>query len=301
MSGTSKTITIRKTMLTKQMYGYLFILPALFFLIAFTYYPVIATFWQSLFAGHGSSPAKFVGLENYQSLMQDPVFIQSMKNTLFYALITIPLSCGLALLMALAVNRPCKGRGLLRSAFFLPSLLPMIAIANLWLFFYSPQTGVLNHWLNSLGFSSINWLGDPNVSLYSLMTVTIWREAGFFMIFYLAGLQQQDTKLYEAARIEGASTWHFFWKVQWPLLMPTTIFILINATLNAFRLADVVIAMTNGGPDNSTSLILFYIYQTAFSYWDTSSASAMTIVLLIVLATLAWLKFYFLDRKTWYQ
>lgn len=301
MSGASKAITTQRTMLTKQVYGYLLLLPALVFLIAFTHYPVIATFWQSLFISHGGAPATFAGVQNYQSIMQDPVFIQSMKNTLLYALITIPMSCGLALLMALAVNRPRKGRGLLRSAFFLPSLLPMIAIANLWLFFYSPQIGVLNHWLNALGFSSINWLGNPDVSLYSLMTVTIWREAGFFMIFYLAGLQQQDPKLYEAARIEGASTWHFFWKVQWPLLMPTTIFILINSTLNAFRLADVIIAMTNGGPDNSTSLILFYIYQTAFSYWDTASASAMTIVLLAMLATLAWLKFYFLDKKTWYQ
>lgn len=285
-----------------QLYGYLLLLPALVFLLAFTHYPALATLRDSLYQpAHGTTPSAFVGGENYRNIFSDDVFRQSLINNLKYALITIPLALVLALLMALAVNRQMKGKALARMVFFMPSLLPMVAVANLWLFFYSPQVGLLNRVLDWFGLPGHNWLGEPDTALYCLMAVTVWREAGFFMIFYLAGLQQIDPKLGEAARVEGAGKAFFFRRVQWPLLMPTTLFILINATMNAFRIVDQVIAMTNGGPDNSTSLLLFYIYQTAFSFWDLPSAAAMTMILLLILGTVALLKFRFLDKRTWYQ
>jgi sn-glycerol 3-phosphate transport system permease protein len=133
------------------------------------------------------------------------------------------------------------------------------------------------------------------------MVVSVWREAGFFMIFYLAALQQIDPRLGEAAAIEGASRRYFFRRVQWPLLMPTTLFVLINASMNAFRIVDQVIAMTNGGPNNSSSLLLFYIYRTAFSFWNMPAAAAMTVVLLVILAAIALLKFNLLDKRAHYQ
>ncbi|MFT4274087.1 MAG: sugar ABC transporter permease [Pantoea sp.] len=285
-----------------QLYGYLLMLPALGFLLLFTHYPALATLWESVFsAARNGHPAHFVGLDNYLALLDDEVFIQSLWNNLLYAAITIPLAVLLSLMMALAVNRHLRGNALVRAAFFIPSLLPMIAIANLWLFFYTPQLGLLNKLLALFSIPAINWLGEPGSALYCLMAVSVWREAGFFMIFYLAALQQIDPRLSEAAEIEGASRSYFFRRVQWPLLMPTTLFVLINASMNAFRIVDQVIAMTNGGPDNSSSLLLFYIYRTAFSYWDMPAAAAMTVVLLVILATIALIKFNLLDKRAHYQ
>lgn len=292
----------RPRLWTMQLYGYLLILPALSFLLLFTHYPAVATVWESLFsAARNGHPAHFVGLDNYLALLDDDIFIQSLWNNLLYALITIPLAVTLALLMALAVNRQMRASSLVRTAFFIPSLLPMIAIANLWLFFYTPQLGLLNKLLALFSLPAVNWLGEPQSALYCLMAVSVWREAGFFMIFYLAALQQIDPRLSEAAAIEGASRRYFFRRVQWPLLMPTTLFVLINASMNAFRIVDQVIAMTNGGPNNSSSLLLFYIYRTAFSFWDMPAAAAMTVVLLVILAAIALLKFNLLDKRAHYQ
>ncbi|AKM49023.1 Sugar ABC transporter permease [Edwardsiella anguillarum] len=288
----------RRAGVQRQVYGYLLLLPALAPLALFTHYPALAALRDSLLS---SDPGGGITLEHYRALWQDDTFVLSLYNNLRYALLTIPLAVGLALAMALAVNRRARGSALIRTAFFLPSLLPMVAIANLWLFFYTPQLGLLNRALALLGCAPVNWLGDPDSALYCLMAVSVWREAGFFMIFYLAALQQIDPRLSEAAAIEGASRLTFFRRVQWPLLMPTTLFVLINASMNAFRLADQVIAMTNGGPDNSTSLLLFYIYRTAFSYWDLPYAAAMTVVLLAILAALTLMKFTLLDRRAWYQ
>ncbi|MHC2595223.1 carbohydrate ABC transporter permease [Pantoea endophytica] len=292
----------RPRLWSMQLYGYLLILPALSFLLLFTHYPAVATVWESLFsAARNGRPAHFVGLDNYLALLDDDIFIQSLWNNLLYALITIPLAVTLALLMALAVNRHMRANALVRTAFFIPSLLPMIAIANLWLFFYTPQLGLLNKLLALFSLPAMNWLGEPGSALYCLMAVSVWREAGFFMIFYLAALQQIDPRLSEAAQIEGASRRYFFRRVQWPLLMPTTLFVLINASMNAFRIVDQVIAMTNGGPNNSSSLLLFYIYRTAFSFWDMPAAAAMTVVLLVILAAIALLKFNLLDKRAHYQ
>ncbi|MBY4837075.1 sugar ABC transporter permease [Pantoea sp. DY-15] len=303
---TSTILTVapvrRPRLWSMQLYGYLLILPALSFLLLFTHYPAVATVWESLFsAARNGRPAHFVGLDNYLALLDDDIFLQSLWNNLLYALITIPLAVTLALLMALAVNRHMRANALVRTAFFIPSLLPMIAIANLWLFFYTPQLGLLNKLLALFSLPAMNWLGEPGSALYCLMAVSVWREAGFFMIFYLAALQQIDPRLSEAAQIEGASRRYFFRRVQWPLLMPTTLFVLINASMNAFRIVDQVIAMTNGGPNNSSSLLLFYIYRTAFSFWDMPAAAAMTVVLLVILAAIALLKFNLLDKRAHYQ
>ncbi|MBY4951190.1 carbohydrate ABC transporter permease [Pantoea sp. DY-17] len=304
MTSTMLTVApVRRPRLwSMQLYGYLLILPALSFLLLFTHYPAVATVWESLFsAARNGRPAHFVGLDNYLALLDDDIFIQSLWNNLLYALITIPLAVMLALLMALAVNSHMRANALVRTAFFIPSLLPMIAIANLWLFFYTPQLGLLNKLLALFSLPAMNWLGEPGSALYCLMAVSVWREAGFFMIFYLAALQQIDPRLSEAAQIEGASRRYFFRRVQWPLLMPTTLFVLINASMNAFRIVDQVIAMTNGGPNNSSSLLLFYIYRTAFSFWDMPAAAAMTVVLLVILAAIALLKFNLLDKRAHYQ
>jgi len=203
--------------------------------------------------------------------------------------------------MALWVNRKLSGQGFLRLAYFTPTVLPMVAVANIWLFFYTPEYGLIAQVGDWFGLPRINWLGSPDTALPALMLVTIWKESGFFMIFYLAALQGISPSLREAAMLEGASRWQYFWRVLLPLLMPTTLFVLINALINAFRLVDHVVVMTRGGPDNASSLLLFYIYQVGFAFWDTAYAATLTVVLLVVLAVTAFVKFRWLDRKTHYQ
>ncbi len=285
-----------------RVYAYLLLLPAAALLALFTHYPAVATLWHSFFSTpRGSRPVRFVGLENYRAMIEDPTFWQVLSNNTWYALGTIPLSIVLAIAMAAWVNGRTAGRGALRLAFFTPTVLPMIAVANIWLFFYTPEYGLLEQVLELFGFNGHNWLGSKSTALGCLMVVTIWKEAGFFMIFYLAALQSMSPHLAEAAAIEGASRWYFFRRVTFPLLAPTTLFVLVNAVINAFRLVDHIVVMTRGGPDNATSLLLFYIYEIGFRFWDSAYAAALTVVLLLVLGLVAWGQFGFLERRVHYQ
>ena len=285
-----------------HIHGWLLVLPAAVLLGTFTHYPTIATFVHSLYSTpKGGRPAHFVGLDNYQAMLQDPVFWRSIENNAVYALGTIPISIALALLMALWVNGKIGGKGLLRLSYFTPTILPMIAVANIWLFFYTPGYGLLDQTRHLFGLAAHNWLGDQATALGCLMAVTIWKEAGFYMIFYLAALQQIPPVLGEAAAIEGAGRFYFFRHVTFPLLMPTTLFILVNAVINAFRMVDHVVVMTRGGPDNATELLLFYIYEIAFKYLDTGYGAALTMVLLGILAAVALGQFLYFDRRVHYR
>lgn len=278
------------------------LLPALVLLVAFTHWPAASTLIDSFFSTpRGARPGVWVGLENYQSMTADPVFWKAVRNNLWFAGATIPCSIGLALVMALWVNERIPGRAFLRMAYFTPTVLPMIAVANIWLFFYTPQYGLLEQITGALGLPSHNWLGSPSTALSAVTVVAIWKESGFFMIFYLAALQTLNPSLREAAAIEGASRWYFFRRVQWPLLMPTTLFVLVNAFINAFRMVDHLFVLTRGGPDNASTLLLYHLYEVGFSFWDTAYASAITVVLVVVLAGIALFQFFVLDKRVHYK
>ena len=282
--------------------GWALFLPAATFLAAFTYYPALATLYESFFSNaKAGRPARFIGSDNYSAMVQDPIFWQALKNNAWFALGTIPASIALAVCMALLVNRALPGRALVRMSYFAPTILAMVAVANIWLFIFAPQIGLLNQVLSAIGGTPHNWLGQPDTALAGVTIVAIWKEAGFFMIFYLAALQNMPANLAEAAAIEGASRWYYFWKVTFPLLMPTTLFVLVNAIVNAFRMVDHIIVMTKGGPDNASMLLLYYVYETGFKYWDTSYAAAMSMVLLVILGTVAVGQFVILDRRTHYR
>jgi sn-glycerol 3-phosphate transport system permease protein len=282
--------------------GWLLLLPAAALLVAFTHYPVAATIYTSLFSNpKPGRAAVWVGLDNYHALAEDPVFWQALGNNFWFALGTIPVSVALALLMAVWVNGRIAGRGLLRLAFFTPTVLPMIAVANIWLFFYTPGYGLLEQLTGLFGLPSHNWLGSRETALGCLVVVTVWKEAGFFMIFYLAALQSLSPHLGEAASLMGAGPWYFFRRVTFPLLMPTTLFVLVNAVINSFRLVDHIVVMTKGGPDNTTALLLYYIYDVGFKFWDQAYAAALTLVLLVILAAVALGQFLLLDRRVHYQ
>ena len=282
--------------------AWLLLMPALVLLVAFTHWPAVATLWHSFFSTPKKGrPEVYVGLDNYRAMVEDAVFWQALWNNVVFALGTIPLSIALALAMALWVNSRLTGRGFLRLAYFTPTVLPMIAVANIWLFFYTPQYGLLEQITGALGLPSHNWLGDRSTVLGAMIVVAIWKEAGFFMIFYLAALQSMSPHLADVAAIEGASRSYFFRRVTLPLLMPTTLFVLVNAVINAFRVVDHIVVMTRGGPDNATALLLYYIFEIGFRFWDSSYAAALTMVLLTLLAAAAVLQFAFLERRTHYQ
>jgi sn-glycerol 3-phosphate transport system permease protein len=282
--------------------GWLLLLPAAVLLVTFTHVPAVATAYHSLFSTpKAGRPAVWIGWEHYQAMADDPVFWQSLGNNVVFALGTIPTSMALALAMALLVNGKLRGRALLRLSYFTPTILPMIAVANIWLFFYTPGYGLLEQITSLAGLPSHNWLGSRDTALACLIVVTVWKEAGFFMIFYLAALQAIAPVLAEAASIEGAGRWYVFRRITFPLLMPTTLFVLVNAVINSFRLVDHVVVMTRGGPDNASSLLLYYIYDVGFKFWDTGYAAALTMVLLVILASVAIGQFLLLDRRIHYR
>jgi sn-glycerol 3-phosphate transport system permease protein len=286
----------------KHVYGWLLLTPAAILLIGFTHYPTVATLIDSFFTtGTAMRPSRFVGAENYRLMVEDPIFWKVLGNNLWFALGTIPTSVALAIVMALWVNRRLPGRSIVRMAYFTPTVLPMIAVANIWLFFYTPDIGLIDQIAALFGLPGHNWLGDPDTVLGAIIVMTIWKEAGFFMIFYLAALQNLPPELEEAAKIEGAGRWYYFRRVTFPLLMPITLFVLINAVLNSFKLVDHLFILTKGGPDNASNLLLYYIYISAFSFFDSAYAATLTMVLLGLLAALAIGQFVILDRRIHYR
>lgn len=283
-------------------HAWLLLTPAFVFLLAFTHVPAVRTIWASFFTTpRGRRPARWAGLDNYDALIADPTFWKVLGNNALFAAVTIPASIAIALAMALWVNRSLPGRGFVRMAYFTPTVLPMIAVANIWMFFYTPGFGLIDQIGGLFGAGHSNLLGDADSALYAVMAVTVWKEAGFFMIFYLAALQTIPPSLLEAARIEGAGPVTIFRRITLPLLTPTTLFISVNAVVNAFRMVDHIFILTGGGPDNASSLLLFYIYETAFRFWDTAYAATLTSVLLAILALLALGQFFFFDRKVHYK
>lgn len=286
----------------KNVYGWLLLTPAAILLVGFTHYPAVATLIDSFFTtGTVVRPSKFAGLANYASLADDPIFWQVLRNNLYFAAATIPTSIAIAMLMAIWVNNRLPARALVRMSYFTPTILPMVAVANLWLFFYTPQIGLLDKVGALFGAGSHNWLGDPSTVMACMAVMTVWKEAGFFMIFYLAALQSLPPELEEAAKVEGASRWYYFRRVTFPLLMPTTLFVLVNATINSFKLVDHLFILTKGGPDNASNLLLYYIYQVAFSFFDTAYASTLTVVLLALLAGMAVIQFQLIEKRVHYR
>ncbi len=271
-------------------------------LIAFTHYPALRALMNSFWNNASSRrPSKFVGAENYQALLEDDRLMQVLLNSTFYALGTIPVAIGLAIGMALLVNARLPGTSLMRLSFFMPTMLPMIAVANIWLFFYAPGIGLASQILGVFGLPPINFLGSTETSLISMMFVAVWKEAGLFMIFYLAALQAVPENLKDAAKLEGASATRIFVNIVLPILRPTTIFVAVNALINAFRLVDHVIVMTRGGPNNSSSLLLYYVYEVTFSQRDFAYGATLTVLMVALLGVLAAVQYWVLNRKAHYQ
>ena len=267
---------------------YLLILPTAVFVALFTAYPVLLSIYQSFFRQRMNiarfREPTFIGWGNYVELFQDPYFIQVVKNTLTYILGTVPISIILGFLFALLVNRKVKGIGFFRLAFFHPMVLPMVSAATIWLFFFTPDYGLFNSALRFLGYSGPeNWTGNPNLALLSVVIVAIWKNSGYYMVFYLAGLQNLPEDVYEAAALDGANSWQTLWRITFPLLQRTTLFISIVAFIDSFRTVDHIFVLTSGGPSRASTVLLFELWLERFEYQDIGASAAITVIFVIVL------------------
>lgn len=282
--------------------AWLFLFPSLIFLVMFTLYPIIKTLIMSLFQSDlSTADPVYIGSGNFKMMWEDEVFRKAFINNLLFALGTVPTSVLIGMGLAVLVNRTMAGSGLARTFFFYPVVIPMVTAAFIWLFFYKPEYGMINSLFKFFGAGEMNLLGNSNTALIAIMVMVIWKEAGFFMIFYLAALQNIPKELLEASYMDGASKWIQFRKIIFPLLMPTTLFSFVIATTNAFKTVDQLVVMTQGGPNNASNLLLYYIYESTFRFLDYGKASAATVVVLILMLVIASIQFFGADRKIHYS
>lgn len=273
---------------------YLFLLPAAAIYGLFLLYPLGQTAVMSFWKWDGLSRFTWVGLENYQRLFSDTAVWQAAAdNAKWVVLAVVPIALGLALAIALHQGRP-RGRNIFRAVYFVPYVLPTVVIALAWNWIYDPSYGALTAALDALGVPqlALNWLGDPNVAIVSLATAANWAGYGFCMTLFLAGLNAIDPGLYDAAKVDGASTWQQFQHVTWPGLANTTNAVVLIVFINTVRAFDIVFVMTAGGPNGSTEVLGTKIYRETFQNLDVGygSAIAMFMVLVILSTTVLYLR-----------
>jgi len=281
---------------------YFLILPTAIFVALFTAWPVLLSLYQSFFRQRMNiakyREPSFIGFGNYIELFQDQYFIEVIKNTFHYILGTVPISILLALFFAIMVNRKIRNVGWLRLAFFHPMVLPMVSAATIWLFFFTPNYGLFNTALRFLGYRGAeNWTGNPDLALLAVIIVAIWKNSGYYMIFYLAGIQNLPDDVYEAAALDGANGWQTLWKITFPLLRRTTVFITIIAFIDAFRTIDHIFVLTSGGPSRASSVLLFTLWQERFENQDIGISAAITIIFVIVLLAFTITNFLVSEKK----
>ncbi|MBV9735990.1 MAG: sugar ABC transporter permease [Acidisphaera sp.] len=284
-----------KRMPRQALAALLLLAPSAAFLLAFSYWPVLYVAVESLTAGRGGAD-----LGNYARLFADPHFAQAVRNNLVYAVGTIAPSVTLALLFALALRDSTRLNAMLRTLLVMPLLIPLVAAAALFSFVLLPGQGLLDWYLARLGIAATNWLGDPDLALGSIIALTVWKNTGYYMLFFIAGLAAVPQELLDAAKIDGARALARFRHVTLPMLGPTFGFVLPIALLNALTQVDHVVTLTQGGPSDSTSLLLYYIYQQAAQNDDPGLAAAATLISVAALLALSLGTFRALDRGIHY-
>jgi len=268
----------------RHLLAYALLAPSLLILTLFTYAPLVEVIGDSLRVRVGTGAGtRFAGLENYAATLGDRSFRNALLNNLVYALATLVPTMILALGFALALARSSRINALFRAMIFFPVLVPLVAAASLFLFIFLPGVGLLDHYLAYTALQPPNWIGDPDIALYAIAGVTIWKNAGYYMLFFLAGLQSVPADAYEAAYLDGASPLQRLRYVTLPYLKPTIAFVAVIALLNVVTQVDHVFVLTQGGPSESTNLVLFYIYQQAVENYDIGKASAATVISLVIL------------------
>ena len=278
----------------------LLLAPSLVFLIAFTYWPVAQVIWRSFIVQRFGGVAAWGG-GNYVRLFADPHFTGAVVNNAIYAIGTIVPSLLLALLFAVALAEHSRLNTVLRTLVVMPLLIPLVAAAAIFIFVFIPGDGLLDYYLGKLGIGASNWLGTPSLALGSVIAITVWKNTGYYMLFFLTGLAGIPPDLHEAARLENASVLQRFRRITLPLLGPTVAFVLVIAMMNALTQVDHVVVMTQGGPSNATNLLLYYIYQQAQQNYDEGLAAAATVVSVGFLFALSIVSLRTLERGIHYE
>lgn len=281
--------------------GLLFISPWLVGLVVFTLYPIIASFYYSFTDYSVLEPARWVGLDNYGDLLTaNPLFYRAVTNTMYYALLSIPLNILLSILIALLLNLNVRGMAIYRTVFFLPSIVPEVAAAMLWAWILNPQFGLANAILRFFHMPTLGWLSDPAWSKPSLVLMGMWGIGGS-MIIFLAALQDIPQHLYEAAELDGAGTVRKTWHVTIPMLTPTIFFNLVLGVIGAFQSFTTVYVLTGGGPVDSTLFYALLLYRNAFSYFKMGYASAMAWLLFVFVLAITLIIFKTSGRWVYYE
>lgn len=282
---------------SESFWALLLLLPSLLGMGIFTAIPVLASFGLSFSRWNMLTPPKWVGLDNYLSLLQEPLFWQIMGNTFVYAFSVVLLEVPLALGLAVAMNQPGWLTKVFRTIYFLPVVTSMVAIALVWNWIYDPQYGLLNAALQTIGLPKVEWLFHPKTALPALILMGVWKNVGYSMVIFLAGLQTIPEELYEAAALDGANRWQQFLNVTLPQMGPTLFFVSVMSTITAFQVFDPVYIMTQGAPENSTNVAVYWLYQNAFEFFNVGKASAIAYLLFGVILLLTMIQWSL--RKKW--
>lgn len=284
----------------KARWAYFFILPAYIPFLIFTVYPLLEGVRLSLYDATLKGQT-FIGLENFKQLFQDEAFVRGLQNTVFFVVGVVPVALFLSLFIAVMIFPLRKSvQSFFRMSFYLPVVASGVILSMVWLWIYSPTFGLLNYILMSIGLPRVEWLGATSTALPSLALVVLTWIMGQPVILFVASLGNIPTSLLEAAEIDGANSWQRFWKVTFPLLLPTTLYVLVTQTIGVFQVFVVVLLMTRGGPAYATMTIVYDIWQTAFDFYHFGYASAMGVVLLIIVGTIAVIQYRFLGREVQY-
>lgn len=262
--------------------GVLFILPSLLGTIVFIIIPIVCSFGLSFAKWDLLNPIQFVGLENYKVVLTEPVFVKIIINTFVYAISTSAFGVIIPLILACIINNKIKGADFFKTAYFLPFVTPMIVIGIIWEWIFDPNIGCLNHLLHL----HINWLYDTNFAMPALIIVSVWKLIGYNMILFLTGLSTINQELLEASKIDGANAYNTFKHVTIPLLSPTIFFVTIITAITSFQVFDLIYVMTQGGPLDSTNVLVYAIYKNAFEYFNVGKASALAYVLFAIIFVL---------------
>ena len=296
VKGKTVEVSVRKrsTKFRNTMVAYSFILPNLIGFFIFTFLPIVFALMLSFCEWNaGNSDIKFVGLSNYITMFtNDKSFPIALKNTLYYTAVTVPLTLMVSLGLAIIMNKPIKGKEFFRSCFFFPYIASLVAVAVVWMALFNPDKGPVNQILIKLGVSvPPRWAASQTWAMPTIIGLTVWKNMGYYMIVYLAGLQGVPRELYEAAQIDGAGKWKQFTNVIWPCITPTTFFVLMMLIISTFKSYDIMYITTQGGPGEATKVLAYHIYNSAFVSLKFGYASAVAMVLMTMVVAISIMEF----------
>lgn len=272
--------------------------PAAVLLLVFIIVPIALTFTLAFTDAKlvSPEPAKFIGLDNFTRMFSDETFWKSLRNTLIFGVVVVPVQAGLALVLALLINVKIKGVNFFRTVYFLPVVTSIVVVSILWGFMYQPN-GLINGILAKIGITGPDWLGQTNTALFSIIVLSIWSAVGFHMIIWLSGLQTISPSLYEASSLDGASNWQQFWFVTWPGLRQTRTFVLVTITIQALALFSQVNLLTQGGPQDATTTVVFQAVRTGYSQQQTGYASAISLIFFVLVLVVSLVQRYLTRDK----